>query len=73
MWEQLKSGKLHTILCSWNNSRTVFLLAYLDNEAFGADKGEEACAYNGFKDGNDKECEDIEDDQAEEAGSVAGQ
>ena len=26
MWEQLKSGKLHTILCSCNNCVTVFLL-----------------------------------------------
>ena len=25
MWEHLKSGKLHTILCSWNNCVTVFL------------------------------------------------
>ena len=47
-------------------------LAYLDSEAFGADKGEETCAYNGFKDSDDEECEDIEDDQAEETYSAAG-
>ena len=41
----------------------------------GADKGEEVCAYayDGFKDRDDEECEDVEEDQAQEAGSVAGQ
>ena len=48
-------------------------MAYLDNEAFGADKGEEAGAYKGFKHSDDEECEDVEDDQAEEAGTAAGQ
>ena len=45
-------------------------LAYLD---WG--KGEEVCAYayDGFKDRDDEECEDVEEDQAQEAGSVAGQ
>ena len=42
-------------------------LAYLDGEAFGADKGEEVDTYDGFKDHHDEECEDVEDDQAEEA------
>ena len=43
-------------------------MAYLDSEAFLANKEEEACAYNGFK---DEECEDVEDDQAEEASYAA--
>ena len=47
-------------------------MAYLDSEEIGAEKGEEASAYNGFKDRDDKECEDVEDDQAEEASSAAG-
>ena len=47
-------------------------LAYLDVEAFGADKGEEDGAYNGFCDRDDEESEDVEDDQAEEAGATAG-
>ena len=34
----------------------------MNSEAFGADEGEKACAYNGFKDRDDEECEDIEDD-----------
>ena len=42
------------------------------SEAFGADKGEEAGAYDGFKDRDDEECEDVDDDQAEEAGSATG-
>ena len=68
LWEQLKSGKLHMIL-----SLETTWLAYLDCEAFGADKGKEVGAYNGFKDSDDEEYEDVEDDQAEEAGSAAGQ
>ena len=47
-------------------------LEYQDNEAFGADTGKEAFAYHGFKDRDDEECEDVEDDQAEEADSAAG-
>ena len=47
-------------------------LAYLDSEAFGADKGKEDCAYNGFGNCDDKESEDVEDDQAEEAFAAAG-
>ena len=47
-------------------------MEYQDNEAFGADTGKEAFAYHGFKDRDDEECEDVEDDQAEEAGSAAG-
>ena len=47
-------------------------LAYLDVEAFGADKGQEDGAYNGFWDRDDEESEDVEDDQAEEAGATAG-
>ena len=47
-------------------------MAYLDSEAFGADKGEEAGAYDRFKDCDDEECEDVEDDQAEEACCAAG-
>ena len=42
-------------------------MAYLDGEAFWADKGKEAGPYNGFKKSDDKECEDVEDDQAEKA------
>ena len=30
------------------------------------------CAYHGFKDRDEEECEDVEDDQAEETGSAAG-
>ena len=41
-------------------------MAYLKSEAFGADKGEEAGAYDGFKDHDNEECEDVEDDQTEE-------
>ena len=40
----------------------------IHNEAFGADKGEEDCAYDGFGEGDDEESEDVEDDHAEEAG-----
>ena len=47
-------------------------LAYLDSEAFGADEGEIVGAYNGFKGRDDEECEDVEDGQAEEAGSAPG-
>ena len=40
MWKHLKSGKIHTIVCSWNKSVTNIVfhhccLAYLDSEAFG--------------------------------------
>ena len=51
-------------------------MAYLDIEAFGADKGEEDGghgAYCGLGDHrDDDESEDVEDDQAEEAGAAAG-
>ena len=48
-------------------------LAYLDSEAFEADKGEkDHSTYNGFGNWDDKESEDIEDDQAEEASAAAG-
>ena len=53
----------------------IVWLAYLDSEAFGADKKEEAGVYNGFKDRDDDtltKCEDVEDDQAEETRSVEG-
>ena len=43
----------------------------LDSEASGADKGGEADANDWFKDRDDEACEDVEDDQAEEAGSAA--
>ena len=43
--------------------------AYLDSDAFGADKREEDCAYNGFGDRDDEESGDV---QAEEAGAAAG-
>ena len=33
---------------------------------------EEARAYYGFKDRDEEECEDVGDDQAEQAGSAAG-
>ena len=46
-------------------------MAYLYSEVVGADKGEEVGAYEGFKDRDDEECEYVEDDQAEEAGSAA--
>ena len=46
-------------------------MAYLDSEAVGEDKGEEVGAYDGFDDREDEECFDVEDDQAEEAGSAA--
>ena len=42
-------------------------MAYLDNEAFGADKGEEDDAYDGFGDRDDEESEDVEDDLARPA------
>ena len=79
MWE-LQSYYLSQVNCtrSYALDTTVSLyfytgwLAYLDREAFGADKGEEACAYYGFKDRDDEECEDVDDDQAEEAGSATG-
>ena len=75
MWEQLKSGKLHTILP---------LLAFLKQLCkissqvgwhirIGADKGVEVSAYDGFKGRDGEECEDVEEDQAQEAGSAAGQ
>ena len=49
MWEQLKSGKLHTILCTWSNCVTDFVfhhrfvdsLASLDSEELWADNREE--------------------------------
>ena len=44
---------------------------YLDSEAYGADKGEEASSYNEFNHCADEECEDVEDDQAVEVGSAA--
>ena len=44
-------------------------LAYLDKEAFGADKGEGDDAYDGFGDHYDEESEDVEDDHAN--GAVA--
>ena len=47
-------------------------MAYLDSEAFGADTGEEVGAYYWFKDYDDEECEDVEDDQAKEAGCAPG-
>ena len=38
-------------------------LVGIPNEAFWADKGEEAGTYHGFKDRGDEECEDVEDDR----------
>ena len=46
-------------------------MAYLDSEAVGADKVEQVGAYDGFNDCDDEECEDVEDNQAEEADSAA--
>ena len=43
-------------------------LAYLDKEAFGADKGEED-TYNGFGDHDDEESEHVEDDHTNGAGA----
>ena len=40
----------------------------IHSESFGAGQGEEDCAYNGFGDCDVEESEDLEDDQAEEAG-----
>ena len=69
MWEQLKSGKLHTNLCTLNNCVADFVfhhrLVGIYIEAFGAGKGEEDCTYNGFGDLDDEESEDVEDDHAE--------
>ena len=49
MWEQLKSGKLHTNLCTLNNCVADFVfhhrLVGIYIEAFGAGKGEEDCTY----------------------------
>ena len=44
-------------------------LAYLDKEAFGAHKGDEDDAYDGFGDHDDDESEDVEDDHANGAGA----
>ena len=44
-------------------------MAYLDKEAFGAHKGEEDDAYDGFGDHDDEESEDVEDDHANGAGA----
>ena len=48
MWKQLKSGKLHTIVCTWNNCVTDFVfnhrLVHIHSVAFGEDKGEEGWA-----------------------------
>ena len=69
MWEQLKSGKLYTILCTCNNcvAESVFhhRLVGIHSEPFGADKGEEEGTYYGFGDSDDEESEDVEDDQPE--------
>ena len=35
-------------------------------------RGSQCLFYNGFKVSDDKECEDVGDDQAEEAGSAEG-
>ena len=46
--------------------------AYLDSEAFDADKGKkDHSTYNVFGDWDDKESEEIEDDQAEESRAAA--
>ena len=39
----------------------------IHSEAFGADKGEDSSAYDGFGNSDDEESEDVEDDHAEEA------
>ena len=44
-------------------------LAYLDKEAFGAHKGDEDDAYDGFGDHDGEESDDVEDDHANGAGA----